>query len=184
MNHNIFILLLLIVMTSACSNIANTPSSEHQPALLLEHFFNGNLTAHGIVKNRKGDVIRTFNATIDASWEGDTGVLEEDFIFDDGEKQQRIWTLTKQQRDHYIGTAGDVVGEAKLNLSGNRLFIKYVLQVPYKGRLIDVKVDDRMYLVSPDVLINESLLYKWGFKVGSVSLVILRPSQPKLTHLL
>ena len=33
-------------------------------------------------------------------------------------------------------------------------------------------IDDRMYLVSDRVLINESVMTKWGVKVGQITLVI------------
>ena len=50
----------------------------------------------------------------------------------------------------------------------------YVLQVPYRGSTIDVRVDDRMYLLTPDLLINESTLRKFGLAVGELLLVIQR----------
>ena len=39
---------------------------------------------------------------------------------------------------------------------------------------LDLRIDDRMYLVSPDVLINESRMFKFGFDVGEILLVIRR----------
>jgi len=48
------------------------------------------------------------------------------------------------------------------------------LQVPYGDGSVDVRVDDRMYLVSPDILINESSMSKFGWRVGNLVLVIVR----------
>ncbi|MFT6364900.1 MAG: hypothetical protein ACJARI_000336 [Bacteroidia bacterium] len=127
-----------------------------------------------MVKDRGGRVIRTFNAGIDASWKDGVGTLVEDFVFDDGEAQQRIWTLKAQGDGRYTGTAGDVIGTGQLASSGNSLFLDYVLRIPYGDSTVDVRVDDRMYLISPDVLINESSLKKFGVRVGSLDLVILR----------
>ena len=98
--------------------------------------------------------------------------MDEDFIFDDGEKQKRIWKITKQPDGRYIGTAGDVVGDAVGQIAGNSMFLKYVLDVPYKNRTIHISIDDRMYLVEPDLLINESKMTKFGFRVGQIILVI------------
>ena len=98
----------------------------------------------------------------------------EDFIFDDGEAQQRIWTLRPTGEGSYSGTAGDVLGSGELRLAGNSLFLDYVLRIPYGDSTVDVRVDDRMYLVSADVLINESSMTKFGVRVGSIDLVILR----------
>jgi hypothetical protein len=140
----------------------------------VETFFSGRLTAHGIVKNRGGEVIRYFNATIDASWNEDgIGTLDERFIFDDGEQQTRVWTLVPDD-DVYIATAGDVVGSSNLRSAGNALFLNYVLQIPYKDSTLNLAVDDRMYLVNDTTLINETIMAKWGFEVGYVTLVIIK----------
>ena len=50
----------------------------------------------------------------------------------------------------------------------------YVLRIPYGDSTIDVHVDDRMYLISTDVLINESSMSKYGLAVGSIVLTIIR----------
>jgi hypothetical protein len=52
------------------------------------------------------------------------------------------------------------------------MFMDYVLSLQYRGKPLDVVVEDKMYLVNPTTLINESRLTKFGFTVGSVSLVI------------
>ena len=139
---------------------------------MAETFFSGELIASGIVKDRSGRVIRYFNATIDASWEGDVGTLDEGFVFDDGEQQTRVWTLQRTANGAYIATAGDVIGESQMKVLGNSLFMQYVLRIPYGDGTIDVNVDDRMYLVSDTVLLNESVMSKWGFHVGQITLVI------------
>jgi hypothetical protein len=54
------------------------------------------------------------------------------------------------------------------------MFLKYVLRVPYGDGSIDLSIDDRMYLVTPDLLINESVMRKFGFRVGEILLTIQR----------
>jgi hypothetical protein len=168
------LLAALCVALMACSQVKVTDYSDARPLLDVEQFFTGNLTAHGVVKDRGGRVIRHFNADILAQWVDGVGTLTEDFVFDDGEKQRRVWTLTPTGDGRYTGTAGDVVGEATLQQAGNSLFLDYVLRLPYNGSEVDVRVDDRMYLVAPDVLINESSLSKFGVRVGNLVLVITR----------
>jgi hypothetical protein len=159
-------------LMSACSSISVETYRDRQPAMLMETFFNGPLRAHGIVKNRSGEVIRTFNASIDASWNGTAGVLDEHFTFDDGEKQQRIWQLQKTGPGEYIATANDVIGESHIRVAGNSVFLNYTLEIDYKGKPLQLQIDDRMYLTSPKVMINESKMSKLGFTVGSLVLVI------------
>lgn len=173
---------VLILLVTACSSIHVDDYAGFEPALDPVTFFDGKLTAHGVVKNRGGLVIRTFNADIKAYWQDGVGTLEEDFTFDDGEVQRRVWTLTPRGDGTYVSTAGDVVGDGLLETAGNSIFLDYVLRIAYGESTIDVRVDDRMYLVSDNVLINESSMKKFGVKVGSIALVIIRhDSQPPLS---
>jgi hypothetical protein len=168
------VLVLVLGAVLGCSPVQVSDYAEFEPKLDPQTFFDGPLTAHGVVKDRSGRVIRSFNADIEASWDGGVGTLVEDFVFDDGELQQRIWTLTPDSEGGFIGTAADVVGPGELRLAGNSIFLKYVLRIPYSDSTVDVAVDDRMYLVAPEVLINESVMSKFGVRVGSILLVIVR----------
>lgn len=169
------LLAILVGGLVSCSNISVEQYADRQPKLNLKHYFNGALSAHGIVKSRGGKVTRYFNADIEASWNEDgVGTLNEQFVFDDGELQTRVWTLVPLGDGIFQATAGDVDGTALGQASGNSFFMRYVLEVPYNGRIINVTVDDRMYLVNENVLINESKLSKFGFNVGSVLLTIVK----------
>ena len=163
---------LCLALIASCSSVSVEEYADNQPRFVAEEFFDGRLYAHGIVKNRAGQVIRYFSATIDAYWVNGIGTLDERFTFDDGEHQERVWKLKPLGDGSYSATAGDVVGEAALQVAGNSLFLDYVLRIPYAGDTIDVRIDDRMYLVSERVLLNESIMTKWGFEVGQITLVI------------
>jgi hypothetical protein len=117
-------------------------------------------------------VTRYFNATLEGSWDDGIGTLAEEFLFDDGEVQYRTWTMTPDENGQYIATANDVTGFGEVKISGNALFMNYVLQVPYDGDVLEVNVDDRMYMVKEGVVINESVMTKFGFDVGYLSIVI------------
>ncbi len=167
-------ILLLLAVVAGCSRIPVEEYADNRPTLDPEAFFNGQLTAHGVVKNRSGKVIRHFNADIKAYWRDGVGTLEEDFVFDDGEEDRRVWTLTPTGGGRYTGTAGDVVGPGEISIAGNSMFLDYTLRIPWNDGTLDLRIDDRMYLVHPDVLINESKMRKFGFGVGEILLVIRR----------
>ena len=169
------ILVVCVAVLLASCSVSVSEYTNNKPEFTLENFFQGRLTAHGIVKNRSGKVIRYFNATIDASWdEQGVGTLDEHFLFDDGEKQQRVWTLKPGDARQHTGTAGDVIGAANINAAGNAVFLTYVLRIPYNDDTLDITVDDRMYRVSDNIVLNESKLLKLGVEVGSIVLVIQR----------
>ncbi len=169
-------LLLTSLLLTGCGSAQLEDHVNRKPLLHLEKFFQGKLSAHGVVKDFRGSVVRHFNADIYASWKDGVGTLVEDFVFDDGELQRRTWTLTPDGSGGYIGTAGDVIDQGAIRIAGNAMFLKYVLRIPFRSDTLDITVDDRMYLVNPSTLINESRLIKFGFEVGEILLVILKKS--------
>ena len=80
-----FIVILISLILAGCGSISVEDYAENRPTLVPETFFKGQLSAHGVVKNRAGTVIRHFNADIKAYWKDGVGTLEEDFLFDDDE---------------------------------------------------------------------------------------------------
>ncbi len=160
-----------------CSSIDVTTYEGNTPTMTAETFYNGKLNAHGVFKDMSGEVIRYFNCTIDATWEGNVGVLDETFYWNDGEVQKRIWTITRNSDGSYSATAGDVVGEGVGGVAGNAMFLNYVLRVPLEdGDTIDLKVDDRMYLINENVLVNESIMSYFGIDVASALITIIKES--------
>src|SRR6056300_338331 len=103
--------LCLMLLMGACSSASVTDYQDREPRFEPESFFDGALTAHGVVKDFSGTAIRHFNADIVGCWSDGVGTLDESFVFDDGEQQTRIWTLTPSGDQTYIGTAGDVIGD-------------------------------------------------------------------------
>ena len=50
--------------------------------------------------------------------------------------------------------------------------MRYPLDIDVAGRLLSFTMDDWMYLITPDTLINQTTMSKWGIDVGEVVLVI------------
>lgn len=163
-----------IFSLSACSSISVNDYSTNTPKFVPQEFFNGNLTAQGVVKNRSGKVTRYFTATINAQWKDGIGTLDEKFIFNDGEIQYRTWTLTPTTQSSFNGTAGDVMGAGNGKFSGNAVNLHYVLAVKHNDSTINLGVNDWMWLVDSKTVLNESTLTKFGFKVGSIQLAMVK----------
>jgi len=171
--------LCLMLLMGACSSTSVTDYQDREPRFEPESFFDGALTAHGVVKDFSGTAIRHFNADIVGCWSDGVGTLDESFVFDDGEQQTRIWTLTPSGDQTYIGTAGDVIGDGTARWEGNAMFLDYTLRIALEDSSIDVHIDDRMYRISDNVVVNESKMRKWGFGVGEIVLTLIRhPDQP------
>jgi hypothetical protein len=65
-----------------------------------------------------------------------------------------------------------VVCEGAAEVAGNSMFLDYVLRVVYGDGSIHLTIGDRMYLVQPDILINESVMGKFGLRVGELVLLM------------
>ena len=65
-------------------------------------------------------------------------ILKEKFNWDDGEVQDREWTINKIDEHNYEGTAGDVVCKAIGYSYGPAFKFEYVLLVPVKGKELKI----------------------------------------------
>lgn len=160
-----------VLALSGCAS-APTPAdyADQQPALDLRQYFNGPLIAHGIFTDRNGRVQRRFLVRLKGSWQGDEGVLEEDFEYSDGKTERRVWRLRHLGGGRYSGRADDVVGEAEGQAAGNALRWRYTLALPVDGRVWEVEFDDWMYLVDSRVMLNKARMSKFGIELGEVTL--------------
>lgn len=166
--------LLLVVLLAGCTTVSQEQQAKSEPTLMPEQFFTGKLSAYGVLKDWRGRQTRHFEADIDACWEAGVGTLEEHFVFDDGELQQRVWRLVPEGEGSYRASANDVVGTTILSAVGNTLQMQYDLEIPWGDSTLVLTVDDTMYLVTDQVLINTSIMSKWGVPVGEIVLTILR----------
>ncbi|RUO79257.1 DUF3833 domain-containing protein [Pseudidiomarina taiwanensis] len=167
--------LLLVLLSTAllvgCSSGLDRYTGQG-PTLKLEEFFNGELVAYGMVEDYSGEVIQRFRVDMIGTWEGNEGVLDEQFYYADGKTQERIWYITKTGPNRYEGRASDVEGVAKGEVSGYVLNWEYVLNIEVDGEPLAVTLDDWLYLVDENNMINRTQMRKFGLPVGEITLYI------------
>lgn len=164
------LMVLAVLSLAACRSVSIDDYAGTRPGLDLASYFNGRLTAQGMFQDRSGKVVRRFTVEMTGSWQGNQGVLDEHFTYDDGEKQRRVWRLVKQPDGSYTGTADDVVGEARGRTAGYALFWDYTLKLPVDGKVYEVRFDDWMYQLDEQTLLNRSRMSKFGITLGEVTL--------------
>ena len=160
---------------AACATPDVAEYSAQRPALDLAAYFNGRVEAWGMFTDRSGKVVKRFTVVMDCKWQGDEGVLDEDFSYSDGSKQRRIWKITRGPDGRYTGRADDVVGDAQGQARGNALRWNYTLALPVDGKTWNVQMDDWMYLMDDRVLLNKTMMTKFGIKLGEVTLSFRKP---------
>lgn len=165
----IFILVLFLFLIG-CSPMNIQEYKTTEPKLDLFTYFEGKSTAYGQFQSRSGEVKRRFKVAITGTVEGKFLTLDEQFVYDDGQTEERIWVIERLAENSYKGTAGDVVGPAYGKSAGAAFNWQYTLDLPYKNSSIHVKFDDWMFLQTDKVMLNKAKVTKWGFTVGEVTL--------------
>ncbi len=141
-----------------------------EPKVDIQAYFTGPIKAWGIVQDYSGKVVSRFDVDMVGSWDGNKGVLEEDFRYYDGSTQKRIWNITRLADGTYEGTAGDIIGKATGATKGNAVKWAYSMDVPVGDKKYRMKFDDWMWQMNDGVLINRSYLRKFGFTVAELTL--------------
>jgi hypothetical protein len=163
-------LLATAAALAGCSTQNINEYAAEKPVLELRDYFNGTLDAYGVFTDRSGKVVKRFTVVMRGSWNGEDGVLDEDFVYSDGTTQKRIWRLKRVGPGSYTGRADDVVGEAQGKQSGNAFNWTYTMSLPVDGKVYEVQFDDWMYLMTNRVMLNKAAMSKFGFRLGEVTL--------------
>ncbi|TWR87361.1 DUF3833 domain-containing protein [Pseudomonas saxonica] len=170
-----FLLLVALVFgVASCASVDVARYADQQPALNLEHFFSQPVKAWGMFQKRNGEVAKRFEVNIVSRHEGNNLILDERFVYSDGTRQRRVWTLTPEGQGRWSGRADDVVGVAEGQVAGNTLHWRYRLNLPVDDSTYEMSMDDWMYLMDEDTLINRTSMSKFGVEVGQVTLFFQR----------
>lgn len=164
----------LSLFLSACATAPNLAlPSDTRAELIPERDLAGKSVGRGEFSAINGTK-RSFTAYLDGSWDGDTLTLVEDFEYDDGQKDQKTWRLTKLPSGEYSGTREDVIGTARGYLDGDAFRLEYQVRLQNAdgepGMTVSFK--DVLAKRSDGVILNTANVGKWGFKVASVELTI------------
>lgn len=170
MLRKFFCAIAALLGLAGCGSLSVQEYASEKPVLDLKQYFSGTIDGWGIFQDRSGKVVKRFHVVIDAKWVGDVGTLDEHFSWADGTTSRRVWTITHTGPNQYLGRADDVVGEAVGVSAGNALRWKYVLALPVDGKTYHVDFDDWMYQMDDKVMLNRSLMSKFGVSLGELTL--------------
>ncbi len=161
--------IFLGVVLTGCGGMDIKKFEAATPQLVLEEYFAGKTRAWGIFEDRFGTLRRQFTVDIVGRWDGRTLVLDERFVYRDGERDRRVWTIEKVGPNRYQGRADDVIGVATGEAKGNALSWRYNMDLKVGDSTLRVHFDDWMFLQPDNVLINRARVSKWGVELGRVT---------------
>jgi hypothetical protein len=158
--------------------VAQKPQDYEGDALdfdIREHL-NGPILCEGMIFGPTGRVSSRFVAEFDASWDGNSGTMNERFVYDDGSSQDRVWHLQVSEGGKIRATAPDVVGEGQGRQAGSSVQLRYRIKLPENagGHVLDTV--DWMYMTPNGTIMNRSQFRKFGFKVAEL-VATMRPKE-------
>jgi hypothetical protein len=163
------IIIGVAIMLSGCGKSLNYYKGT-EPVADIKEYFNGKIQAWGVVQDWRGRVVTRFDVDMVGTWEGNKGILEEDFHYYNGKEQKRIWHITKNEDGTYAGTASDIVGTAQGAQEGSSVNWVYVMDIPVDDTVYRLKLDDWMWQMNDGVMINRSYMKKFGITVAELTL--------------
>ncbi len=164
-----WLLIVLAWVLAGCASVTPADYAGQSPRLDLATYFNGKVDGWGMVQDRSGKVVRRLVVEIDARWNGNEGVLDESFVWSDGKTEKRVWRIRKDG-DRYVGTAGDVVGQAEGVASGHALQWRYTLKLPPDLGGYEMSMDDWMWMIDEKTLANRTAMSKFGVQFAQITI--------------
>lgn len=166
----LFSVMLGAGMMAGCATYPSLATTQALKPFVLENYFAGISTAQGRFTNSITGQVRGMSVALQGFWDGRTLKLVEDFTFDDGEKDRKIWFFEKIAPDRYIGRRDDVVGVAEAQVVGQELRLTYQADVPTAQGSIRLTFHDTLALQGNGVLLNRAVVSKFGIPIGRVDL--------------
>ena len=153
--------------------LAATPVlAEPEPTL---DAFAGMATGHGRFRSALIGLDRGFTITTRGRQAGGYFVLDQQFRFDDGETDRRVWRFRRVGPGRYAGTRKDVIGEAVVRVEGSRITMTYDVLAPRRdGSKLTLHFEDRISREGPRAIFNKATIYTLGLPVGSVETKLVR----------
>ena len=163
---------ILALTITGCSDMNLKDFAEKKPELKIEEYFLGKTSASGLFIDRLGKVKRQFTVDMEGIQEGDLFILNETFIYDDGEEEFRRWEIKKTGDKLYEGRSSDIKGIALGERSGNALNWHYTLKLKYKDGIMLVKFDDWLIMQDEKHVFNKATMKIFGIPLGDVYLYL------------
>jgi Protein of unknown function (DUF3833) len=141
-----------------------------QRAFDLTDFLEGQSRAYGVFEDRFGKLRRRFEVAVSGVRQGEALELTEDFVFDDGERQTRVWRLNPGKAGTFSAMTAGVAAPGQGQHADTRC------ELAYRMRLGKMSFDftDAFYALSGDMVLNRARVSKFGITVGYVTIVFRR----------
>lgn len=161
---------VLALAGAGCNSLTPSQFASSTPHFDPAEYFTGRTSSRGVFENRAGEPARRFTSTASGRWEGGALTLDQTFMYEDGQTQQRHWRIHRLDTHRFEATANDVVGVARGEAYGNAFRWEYTVALSPGNPLMNVHLAQWMYL-EPDgrSMLNRATIKKFGVELAQVT---------------
>lgn len=160
----------MVVSLKDYSSVNSAPGGSGGQAFNFVDFFHGHTHASGWFADRFGKPRKHFCGDFHGSFDGDDFLLDEKLYYTSGMKEERVWKVNISDSGVFTAESESLIGRASGLLSNDRLAMRYSMKVLVdSGKYWDLDMKDLMVLQPDGTLHNITHVYKWGFRIGTVS---------------
>lgn len=163
-------LALLLLLLAGCSSLSPSHFAAAAPRFEPDRYFEGATRSWGVVENRRGNPTSRFRTEMFGRREGEVLIVTQDFTFEDGRTQQRVWRIRRLDEHRYEATSPDVVGVAPGQAYGNTFHWDYTLAINPRNVFTRVRMRHWMYLQADgSTMINRVVITKLGIVIAQTT---------------
>jgi hypothetical protein len=148
---------------AGCRTLQPESFAGNEPRFEPEKFFEGPTRSWGVIESRSGQPQSRFRTEMMGRREGGVLVITQDFTFEDGHKQQRVFRVRRVDEHRYEATANDMVGVSRGEAYGNTFHWEYTIALSPRNPLTHLRFKLWMYLQADgETMINRVTISKLG----------------------
>jgi hypothetical protein len=172
-------ILLLCVLLAGCTSLRPQDFAAAVPRFEPDKFFEGSVHSWGVIETRSGSPKSRVRADLTGRREGSDVVVTQNFTFEDGHTQQRIWRIRRIDEHRYEASANDVIGPAVGYAFGNAFHWEYTLQLRPGNFFTRVRMEHWMYLLGDgETMLNRVVIRKFGVILAQTTEYFQRGAAP------
>ncbi len=162
----------VLIASLGLAACATRPLSPVDPVgtITLKDAFKGSVTGKGRFQVPLAGVDRAFTAKLSGIMAGETLEVTEDFVFADGESNTLHWHFTPNGPGRWTGVREDTVGTAQITENGQEIRLEYTADAQSRGTTNRLDFSDVIYRRADGVVVNNAVVKKFGFAIGSIHL--------------
>ena len=160
---------------AGCASQPALPTAPTRP-VTLDQAFVGHKRGTGLFRVSLTGAERRFAALLNGrlSQGGQRLTVVEDFTYDDGQKNRLTWVFDRTSPTTWAGRRDDTVGIATVTEGNGIVRLTYTADFASATRVTRLGFADVIYLRDDGVIVNDAVVTRAGFPVGTVRFEIRR----------